>query len=80
VSYQLELCFWLGAAMQKLNWSLCIAAIDRLYQLRRDPSVEIIQSLHQKEAAMTKQTQIDLAALGVIFSLGFLAIATALIA
>jgi hypothetical protein len=29
---------------------------------------------------MTKQTQIDLAALGVIFSLGVLAIATALIA
>jgi hypothetical protein len=77
---QLELCFWLGAAMQKLNWSLCIAAINRMYQLRRDPFLGITQSLHQKEAAMTKQTQIDLAALGVIFSLGVLAIATALIA
>lgn len=33
-----------------------------------------------KEALMTKDTKIDLAALGVIFSLGFLAIATALIA
>jgi len=51
-----------------------------MYQLRRDPFLGITQSLHQKEAAMTKQTQIDLAALGVIFSLGVLAIATALIA
>ena len=66
--------------MQKVNWSLCVAAINRVYQLRRNPSAGIPQSLHQEEAAMTKQTQIDLAALGVIFSLGFLAIATALIA